>query len=76
MTYMMHQLAGKAKIVVAVVGAGHLEGIKSCWDGVVDIETICKVPPPRRRMRSGVLLVGVAATSFAVVFGITRWRRR
>lgn len=76
MTYIMHQLAGKARIVVAVVGAGHLEGIKSNWESVIDIDAICRVPPPRRRRRPGMLLVGVAVTSLVVVFGVSKWRSR
>jgi pheromone shutdown protein TraB len=76
MTYIMQHLAGKATKVVAVVGAGHLEGIKNHWDSEIDIEAICRIPPKRRSLRSGVLLIGFAATGVAVVFGVSRWRQR
>jgi pheromone shutdown protein TraB len=76
MTFIMQELAGQATKVVAVVGAGHLEGIKAHWDSEIDIEAICRVPPKKRGLRSGVLLIGVAATSVAIVFGVSRWRQR
>ncbi|KAL4531088.1 hypothetical protein Ndes2526B_g04753 [Nannochloris sp. 'desiccata'] len=76
MTYIMQELAGKATQVVAVVGAGHLEGIKKHWDSEIDIESICRIPPKKRRIQKGVLLLGFAATGMAVVFGVSRWRQR
>jgi pheromone shutdown protein TraB len=77
MTYIMQRLAGKATKVVAVVGAGHLEGIKKHWDSEIDVESISRIPPKKRRLHRGVLLVGFGATGVAaVVFGVSRWRHQ
>lgn len=77
MTYVMRELAGKdATKVVAVVGAGHLEGIKNYWESEINIQSIISTPPKKRKIRSGVLLIGFAATSVAVVFGVSKWRQR
>lgn len=80
MAAVLRQLAagGQARRVVAVVGAGHLEGIKGAWEGDIAIEELCAVPPRRRGaglLRSGIILVGVAATGAVVAFGVGRWRR-
>jgi pheromone shutdown protein TraB len=77
MTFIMQELAANgSKKVVAVVGAGHLEGIRTQWEEEIDIETICRIPPKKRSFRSGVLLIGFAATGVAVVFGVSKWRQR
>lgn len=76
MTYLMQELAEKATKVVAVVGAGHLEGIKKQWESEIDIWSICHAAPKKSKFRSRVLLIGVAATSVAVIFGVSRWRQR
>lgn len=36
----MHQLAKSAKVVVAVVGAGHLPGITENWNKTIDIDEV------------------------------------
>jgi len=76
MTFVMQNMAGKATKVVAVVGAGHLEGIKKHWESEIDIKTIMKIPPKKKRLRKGVLLLGFAATGVAVMFGVSRWRQQ
>jgi len=34
--------------IVAVVGAGHVPGIKRCWNDAIDIRPLEQMPPPRR----------------------------
>lgn len=75
MVHIMRRLAGRARRVVAVVGAGHLPGIRAEWEAEIDIEAICEVPPPRPtwRWRRLVLLAGGAA---AVAVVVARVRQR
>ena len=79
MTYILQRLSEKTTTVVAVVGAGHLEGIQAHWGAEIDIETICRMPVPVKRTRtrrSRMMMVGVAVTGAVVAFGVVRWRRR
>lgn len=75
MVHVMRRLAGRATRVVAVVGAGHLDGIRKYWGEEINVEEICRVPTKPRRLRWG-RLVMVAATGAAVAYGVSRWRRR
>lgn len=61
-----------ASRVVAVVGAGHLEGIRSNWEADINVEEISQLPPPRRSVRPYLLLASGLALSAVVV---VRWRR-
>ena len=69
------QLSGVGTRIVAVVGAGHLAGMRDKWDAEIDLTSICSVPAPpppspllgrwRRTLlvtlgSSGVLFAGVA----------------
>ena len=51
--YVLRRLVSRAETVVGVVGAGHLPGIKACWEKEIDIEEIMSEPVPRRRLRWG-----------------------
>jgi len=44
--YLAHKIrtAGGNKIV-AVVGAGHVPGIKKCWNAEIDVKTLEQIPP-------------------------------
>ena len=103
MVHVMHQLAGAgvskgdggepvvAETVVAVVGAGHLEGIKKYWEDEIDIERIMQVAGTaegsvysldKRRWwsassyrRAALAVAGVGVSSLLVV-GIVRWRQQ
>lgn len=48
MVYIMRKLALRAKSVVAVVGAGHLQGIRERWNSDIDIAEIMDIPAKRR----------------------------
>lgn len=42
----IHEAPGEK--IVAVVGAGHVEGIKKYWDKNIDIAKLNHIPPPRK----------------------------
>ncbi len=44
----IHQAPGEK--IVAVVGAGHVEGIKKYWDTEIDLSPLETVPPPGKAM--------------------------
>ncbi len=60
--------------VVAVVGAGHLPGIREKWDAEIDVAAIMAVPVPRRRRLWPLALAVVGAGAGALVY--VRWRHR
>ena len=74
--YMVHTLrmiAAQVPVTVAVVGAGHLRGIREHWEQEIDIEEIERMPPKRRSWRPYILgITGLAVTTVVVL----RWRRR
>ena len=59
--------------VVAVVGAGHLAGIRDNWEAEIDIEEIQRMPPRRRSWVPMLLLA--AGTVTITTFVVVRWRR-
>jgi pheromone shutdown protein TraB len=77
MVWMLRGLAGKAKRVVAVVGAGHLPGIRARWDEDMDVAALVEVPPKRdRRLRRSVTIAaGVVVAAVVVVRVRGRWLR-
>eukprot|EP00891_Asterochloris_glomerata_P007507 jgi/Astpho2/7507/Aster-x1441 len=42
----LRMLASRATRIVAVVGAGHLPGIKEAWEVEIDVENLTQLPPP------------------------------
>ncbi|KAI8558307.1 hypothetical protein RHMOL_Rhmol04G0081000 [Rhododendron molle] len=68
------EVAGKYSSVVAVVGKGHLQGIKKYWKQHVELEQLLHVDMPSRRpaISAAKLLttVGVAAAGVAIISGI------
>jgi hypothetical protein len=75
MVHVLRRLAGRGAAVVAVVGAGHLPGIREKWEMVIDAEALCAPPPPRRGVRWGRLAL-VAAGAAAAALATARLRRR
>ncbi|CAD7697593.1 unnamed protein product [Ostreobium quekettii] len=71
MVYTMRQLAGMASTVVAVVGAGHLPGIRENWEKDIDIREIARMPkkppPPQKRWR----YVAIISSSIVIVAFVT-----
>lgn len=49
MTEVLRQLPRRgATRVVAVVGAGHVQGIQNNWDTTIDMDEICKIPSEKK----------------------------
>ena len=66
----------RASRIVAVVGAGHLPGMRDQWDAKIDLDAICTVPEKRQsKVQWGRLLVVSAATGSLFWYG-TMLRRR
>ena len=62
--------------VVAVVGAGHLPGMREHWDDIIDIDAICQVPEKTpSRVQWGRLFITVVGTGSLFYYG-TMLRRR
>ncbi|KFM24781.1 TraB domain-containing protein [Auxenochlorella protothecoides] len=76
MVYMMRKLAAHASSVVAVVGAGHLQGIRENWESAIDIEALMELPPDRplrrRLIKLGALAGSVLAVTLVVRFVLKR----
>jgi len=52
--YLAHKIrTAPGNKIVAVVGAGHVPGIKNCWNAEIDVEALEQIPPKRKG--SGVL---------------------
>jgi len=46
--YLAHKIrSAPGNRIVAVVGAGHVPGIKACWDRKIDIEPLEQLPPKK-----------------------------
>lgn len=85
MTYMLRKLSYRATRVVAVVGAGHLAGIRESWEREIDVAELMTVP--EKKQRSSLLasgskwvprasaLLGVAAGGMVLAAVVVRWRR-
>lgn len=73
MVHVMRRLASRSSKVVAIVGAGHLSGIREQWEEQdLPIEEICAIRPRQSALVVRYSLVIVAATSLLALFG-TRW---
>jgi pheromone shutdown protein TraB len=68
----------RASKVVAVVGAGHLQGIRESWTADIDFEEISKMPAqPQKQGRwrwNRVALIGVSGAALTALL-VIRWRR-
>lgn len=59
---------------VAVVGAGHVGGMKKNWHADVDVDELVRVP--QQRARSGWLVVGLCAGAVVAGVVVVRHRRK
>ncbi|CAL8462238.1 g1769 [Coccomyxa elongata] len=78
MVFVLRTLAARASRVVAVVGAGHLPGMREKWNAEIDFEEISRMPAVPQKNSSWtwrrvalVSISGVALTAFVTM----RWRR-
>ena len=61
--------------VVAVVGAGHIEGMKAHWQDAIDVDALNSVPSARTwavPWRSAAIIAGLLCTSAAVYVRVRR----
>ncbi|MFH1991780.1 MAG: TraB/GumN family protein, partial [Pseudomonadota bacterium] len=50
--YLAHRIrTAPGHKIVAVIGAGHVPGIKTCWNEAIDIETLEQIPPKSNAFR-------------------------
>eukprot|EP00887_Chlorella_sp_A99_P003169 scaffold9.g3169.t1 len=79
MTFILRRLSARAHRVVAIVGAGHLPGIRDHWTKEIDIDAIMATPVQRRGGgRRAWLRLGLLAASGALASGVLLryWARR
>lgn len=72
MVMMMRSIAASSSRIVAVVGAGHLPGIREHWESDIDLKAISSAPPQQRLIKPYVWAV-TAVTVIAVA--AVSWRR-
>lgn len=71
----MRELSNRATTVVAVVGAGHLPGIKANWEKDIDIEELSSITS--RRSSSTWKYVLLATSGMAILsVGYLKFRAR
>lgn len=75
MTFMLRKLAARAQTVVAVVGAGHLDGIRQHWGAEIDIHEITAMPPQRQPLLRWRRVALLAAGGVLVSTALLRYRR-
>jgi len=63
LAYKIRNAPGKK--IVAVVGAGHVPGIKKCWDKPVDVVALEEIPPKGKL--SGILKWGIPCIVVALI---------
>ncbi|XP_058733194.1 uncharacterized protein LOC131604795 [Vicia villosa] len=60
MSYTLLKVASDKRSVVAVVGLGHLEGIKKYWKQPIKIQDLITVPPPKPAIPRMIIFVSVS----------------
>ncbi|KAL3148336.1 hypothetical protein ABBQ38_013794 [Trebouxia sp. C0009 RCD-2024] len=76
MVKQLRSLPPKWTRVVAVVGAGHLPGMRQHWDDDIDLEDICKVPENTpSRIKWGRLAATALLTGSCLYYGTVARRR-
>ncbi|CAN1166567.1 TraB domain-containing protein [Linum perenne] len=78
MASMLHKTASEHSLVVAVVGRGHLEGIKKHWQQPVSMEELLKIPEskPVVSVLKIMTSIGAVAAGVAIVSGIYLLRKK
>ncbi|XVE66317.1 hypothetical protein DITRI_Ditri08aG0070900 [Diplodiscus trichospermus] len=66
------RIASEHSSVVAVVGKGHLQGIRKHWKQPVSINDLMTIPSPKPTVSTGKILtsLGIAAAGVAIISGI------
>lgn len=76
MVHVLRTLPTKHTKIVAVVGAGHLPGMREHWDDPIDVEEIMRIPEKMpSKVQWGRLLITILGTGSLFYYG-TMLRRR
>ncbi|XP_039029525.1 traB domain-containing protein-like [Hibiscus syriacus] len=70
------RIASEHSSVVAVVGKGHLQGIKKFWKQPVLMDNLMTLPSQKPTVSSGKILISLAAAGVAIVAGIYLARKK
>ncbi|KAF7823121.1 traB domain-containing protein [Senna tora] len=72
MSSTLFKVAKESSSVVAVVGKGHLQGIKKHWEQPIVVKDLMKIPPSEPAISAMKILtsVGVAVAGIAIISGI------
>lgn len=72
MSSMLLKVAREHNSVVAVVGKGHLPGIKNCWKQPIEVKELLSMPSPKPliSVTKIVTTLGVAVAGVAIISGI------
>ncbi|KAL6553566.1 hypothetical protein OROGR_007408 [Orobanche gracilis] len=72
MSTMLLRIASKHNSVVAVVGKGHLPGIKKNWNQPVDMKEILTIPSRKNIISVHNILgtIGITVAGVAIISGI------
>ncbi|XP_074284955.1 uncharacterized protein LOC141610657 [Silene latifolia] len=69
MSSALFRIAGEHTSVVAVVGKGHLQGIKRNWKQPVEINELMEIPSPGPSVVKILSAIGVTVAGAAIVYG-------
>ncbi|GKV11528.1 hypothetical protein SLEP1_g22777 [Rubroshorea leprosula] len=66
------RVAREHSLVVAVVGKGHLQGIKKHWKQPVSVNDLLEIPSQKPVLLTGKILtsIGVAVAGVAIISGL------
>ncbi|MED6143055.1 hypothetical protein PIB30_003338 [Stylosanthes scabra] len=67
MSLSLLQLAKRNNCVVAVVGKGHLPGIKKHWQQDISVKPLLEVPPPKHTTMKFFISVGVVMVGVSII---------
>ncbi|EOX99164.1 TraB family protein isoform 1 [Theobroma cacao] len=72
MSSTLHRIASEHSSVVAVVGKGHLQGIRKHWKQPVSMNDLMAIPSQKPTVSTGKILasLGIAAAGVAIISGI------
>ncbi|VAH08916.1 unnamed protein product [Triticum turgidum subsp. durum] len=70
------KVAREHSSVVAVVGKGHVSGIKKNWQQPIEVQRLMELPVPRKGASKLKILASIGAVSAVVASGIYIWGKK
>lgn len=70
------KVAREHSSVVAVVGKGHVSGIKKSWQQPIEVQSLLELPVTRQGASKMKILVSIGALSAVIVSGIYIWGKK